>query len=167
MQNWKDLYLEHATMIETKIPEIEWFDLWHNQVNFLTEEHPFPTPAIFASYRTLGISDLGEKVQNVNLQVDFYLYYETFSDTYSQAHNQDSALEFIDIMDKINATFHGTTGENYSKMRRINFAPVDTGNAGNLYRISYSCELVDYSAMAIFNEEQHEEANVVVEKFQL
>lgn len=156
MQNWKDLYLEHAQAIKDKMPDIEWFDLWHNQVNFLTEEHPFATPAVFASYRTLGTQDFGEKVQKVNLQVDFYLYYETFADTYAGSHNQSSALDFIDLMDKLNATFHGTSGENYSEMRRINFAPVDTGNAGNLYRISYSCALIDYSAKKECIEEQND-----------
>lgn len=156
MQNWKDLYLEHAQLISTKLPEIEWFDLWHNQVNFLTEEHPFTTPAVFASYRTTNTDDLGEKVQKVNLQVDFYLYYETFADTFNGASNQESALEFIDLMDKLNAVFHGTSGTNYSEMRRINFAPVDTGNAGNLYRISYSCILIDYSAKKECVEEQND-----------
>lgn len=156
MQTWKELYKEHAKLIDEKMPEIEWFDLWHNQVNFLTEEHPFATPAVFASYRTLSTEDFGEKVQKVNLQVDFYLYYETFADTYNGSHNQRSALEFIDLMDKLNATFHGTSGDNYSEMRRINFAPVDTGNAGNLYRISYSCILIDYSAKTECIEEQND-----------
>ena len=108
------------------------------------------------SYRTIGIEDIGEKVQKVNLQVDFYLYYETFLDTFSGAYNQQSALAFIDLMDKINAVFHGTSGKNYSEMRRINFAPVDTGNAGNLYRISYSCVLLDYSAKSGCVEEQND-----------
>ncbi|WP_438710845.1 hypothetical protein ACSTS3_19600 [Aquimarina muelleri] len=166
MQNWKDLYQEHATAIENKMPEIEWFDLWHNQVNFLTEEHPFSTPALFVSYRTIGTEDIGEKVQKVNLQVDFYLYYETFLDTFKGAYNQQSALAFIDLMDKINATFHGTSGENYSEMRRINFAPVDTGNAGNLYRISYSCVLLDYSAKnGCIEEQRNAEINIDREPF--
>ncbi|WP_166964642.1 hypothetical protein [Yeosuana marina] len=161
MQNWKDLYKEHATAISDTIPAIRWIDLWHNQVNFLTEEHPFPTPAIFLSYRTLRTEDVGNKVQKVNLQVDAYLYYETFADTYKDAFNQDSALEFIDLMDNINALFHGAEGENFSSMRRLGFAPVDTGNAGNLYRMSYECTLMDYSALKEFAD--HEINDITIE----
>lgn len=156
MQNWIDLYLEHANTLTEKIPKIKWVDLWHNQVNFLAEEHPFDTPAVFLSYRSLNTEDIGEKVQKLKLQVDFYLYYETFADTYKGAHNQDSALEFIDLMNVINEVFHGTSGLNYSEMRRIGFAPIDTGSAGNLYRISYSCILIDYSAKKDYKKTQQD-----------
>ncbi|WP_435135744.1 hypothetical protein [Formosa sp. A9] len=162
MQNWKDLYLEHANIISAKAPTVQWIDLWHNQVNFLTEEHPFTTPAVFLSYRTLNTQDVGTKVQNVRVQVDVYLYYETFADTYNGAFNQDSALEFIDLMDAINAAFHGAQGDNFSSMRRLGFTPVDTGNAGNLYRISYECTLIDYSAQREY--EDHEIKDMVIEK---
>lgn len=164
MQNWKDLYIEHATMISNKINEIPWIDLWHNQVNFLTEEHPFPTPATFLSYRTLRTEDVGNKVQKVTLQVDVYLYYETFADTYKGAFNQESALSFIDLMDKINALFHGAEGVNFSNMRRLGFAPVDTGNAGNLYRVSFECVLMDYSALQEFVDHEINEIDVVHDK---
>lgn len=160
MQNWKDLYKEHALLITDKIPEIRWVDLWHNQVNFLTEEHPFPTPSTFLSYRSLRTEDVGNKVQNVNLQVDIYLYYETFADTYKDAFNQDSALSFIDLMDKINALFHGAEGTNFSSMRRLGFAPVDTGNAGNLYRISFECTLMDYSALKVYDDHELDEIEI-------
>ncbi|QQV91565.1 tail completion [Winogradskyella phage Peternella_1] len=162
MQNWKDLYLEHANMISAKTDAIEWIDLWHNQVNFLETEHPFPTPAVFLSYRTLQTNDVGQKVQNVNLQVDIYLFYETFADTYKDSFNQESALVFIDLMDEINNVFHGSAGENFSSMRRTGFAPMDTGNAGNLYRMSYTCQLMDYSATKDYDE--HELDEIKIEK---
>ena len=146
MQNWKDLYQEHATAVETKLPEIEWFDLWHNQVNFLTEEHPFSTPALFVSYRTIGIEDIGEKVQKVNLQVDFYLYYETFLDTFQGAYNQEEALEYLDTLTELHRCFHGSSGETYAEMSRTGLQPIDTGNAGNLYLTTFSCRVLDVSA---------------------
>jgi len=160
MQNWKDLYKEHATLIADKVADIRWIDLWHNQVNFLTEEHPFPTPSVFLSYRTLNTQDAGNKVQKVNLQVDCYLYYETFADTYKDAFNQDSALDFINLMDLLNAALHGSEGTNYSSMRRLGFAPVDTGNAGNLYRISYECTLMDYSALKAYDDHELDELDI-------
>ena len=50
MENWTNLYRELARIIQEKIPQIYWIDLWHNQVNFLQDEHPFQTPAIFLSF---------------------------------------------------------------------------------------------------------------------
>ena len=145
MQNWKDLYLELCTVLDN-VPEILWKDLWHNQVSFLETEHPFITPAVFLGFRTAQVDDNGLGVQSVNLQVDVYLYYETFADTYQGSANNVTAIIFLDIMNKINAVLHASEGVNYSQMRRTGFNPVDTGGSGNLYLITYSCWLRDYSA---------------------
>lgn len=160
MQNWKDLYTELATEITDKLPNVEWVDLWHNQVNFLESEHPFPTPAVFLNFRTLEVQDMGKKVQNLRLQVDCYLFYETFADSYQGSSNQESALEFLQTLNDLYALLHGTSGENYSNMRRLAFNPVDTGNAGNLYQLSFECVLVDYAAMKNFVDAEINEVSV-------
>lgn len=152
MQNWKDLYTELADFLKKEVAAIKYIDLWHNQVNFLSEEHPFPTPAVFLNFRIINTQDLGEKVQNVKLQVDTFIFYETFADTYQDSWNQSSAFEFLDLLNDSYATLHGTSGKNYSNMRRIGFAPVDTGGAGNLYIQSYECTLIDYAAMKTYND---------------
>ena len=99
MEHWQDLYIELAERISEKLPEIQWIDLWHNQVGFLAEEHPFGTPAVFIGFRSAQINDIGELVQIVDLHVDFYLYYETFLDTFQGAYNQQGALEFTKSLD--------------------------------------------------------------------
>jgi len=151
MQNWTSLYLEISTKIDS-IAAIKWIDLWHNQVGFLQDEHPFTTPACFLGFRSNEIKDTGRKVQQVVLQMDVYLFYESFADTFKGSVNQQSALGFLQSMDDINALLHGSSGENYSGMRRVGFAPVDTGGAGNLYQATYECTLVDYSAKKVFDE---------------
>lgn len=152
MENWKDLYTELAEKIKTKIPTVQWVDLWSNQVNFLETEHPFQTPAVFLSFRTLSTKDMGERQQEVNLQVDFYLFFETFLDTFQGAYNQAGALEFLELMDALHGNFHGSAGENYSAMRRVGFNAEDTGGSGNLYRMTFSCLLQDLSAMKYYDE---------------
>lgn len=151
MQNWTALYLEISGKIDG-IPEIKWIDLWHNQVGFLQDEHPFPTPACFLGFRSNQMKDTGRKVQQVVLQMDVYLFYESFADTYRGSVNQESALGFLNSFNNINALLHGSSGDNYSSMRRVGFAPIDTGGAGNLYQATYECTLVDYSAKKEFDE---------------
>ena len=154
MEHWQDLYIELAERISEKLPEIRWIDLWHNQVGFLADEHPFGTPAVFIGFRSAQINDIGELVQIVDLQVDFYLYYETFLDTFQGAYNQQGALEFTKSLDALFGNFHGTSGRNYSSMRRVSFAPIDTGTAGNLYQVTFECKLHDSSAMKYYEPTQ-------------
>ncbi|MCZ2393403.1 MAG: hypothetical protein LC105_06085 [Chitinophagales bacterium] len=161
MQNWKDLYKELSEKLTDTVEQIRWVDLWHNQVNFLQDEHPFPTPAVFLNFRTLNINDTGLKVQNINLQVDVFVFYETFADTYKDSVNQESALGFLELLNDVYAALHGTEGDNYSSMRRIGFAPVDTGGAGNLYQISFECTLVDYAAVKKWEDDTIDEVDVI------
>lgn len=149
IQNWKDAYKEIALRINANIPAVKWIDLWHNQIGFLSEEHPFPAPAIFLSFRTLDTTDLGQKVQDYEIQIDFYVYYETFADTFDGSYNQQSALAFLQTLEDIHKFFHGFSGEHFSELRHTSFAPVDTGSAGNLYRSSFVCLMRGYNASTI------------------
>lgn len=164
MEYWNELYKEIAEKITTMLPEIRWCDLWHEQINYLTEELPFPTPAVFLSFNTLSTEDKGLLVQDCNVQIDMYLYYETFTDTYSGSYNQNAALEFLTELTKLHALFHGKSGENYSAMRRTDMRREDSGDAGNLYRISFECVVTDYSAQKIFNESTNPNAEVIIIK---
>jgi hypothetical protein len=163
MKNWTNLYLELANKIKNNIPDIEWIDLWHSQAYHLEEEHPFPTPAVFLAFRSNQMKNTSEKVQQVIMQVDIFLFYETFADTYLDGINQTDALAFLDNMDKINALFHSSSGMEYSNMSRKSFSPVDTGGASNLYLMTYECMLVDYSAAIEYEEGTF--ADVEVKKF--
>lgn len=165
MQYWTDLYLELANKIKDNLQQIEWVDLWHEQVGYLTDELPFPTPAVFISFNLLNTDDKGLKGQLCNTQVDFYLFYETFSDTYLGSVNQDSATGFLNQLTELHKLFHATSGTNYFEMRRVGMNREDSGNAGNMYKISFQCIVDDMSAMPDTNEELVNEVETEVRKY--
>lgn len=163
-QVWTAAYTEIAQRITDNLPKVLWVDLWHNQVGFMDEQHPFTTPAVFLAFRSLGDpTDLGELVQQVNFQVDMYYFYETFLDTYQEAYNQSDALQYLDTMSDLYALFHGFSGNAFSEMRRVAFRPVDTGSAGNLYLQSFTGTLHDEVAKRLFDLGKTKEAVDVVE----
>lgn len=164
MEYWTDLYNEIADRIGEHLPEIEWIDLWHEQVNYLTEELPFPVPAVFIAFNTIATDDRGGLVQDCDTQIDLYLFYETFSDTYVGSANRESALRFLDQLTRLHALFHGKSGRTFSAMRRTDMRHEESGGAGNLYRISFQCLVVDYSAEHIFTENTNPAADLDITK---
>jgi len=152
MEAWTDLYTELAERISNKIPEVSWVDLWHEQVSYLTEELPFPTPAVFIGFNTNDCTDLSQLIQECDIQIDFYLFFETFSDTYQGSYNQGSALDYLRLLTKIHTCFHGVSGTNFQTMRRVGMRREDSGDAGNLYRISFNCNVEDASSQKEFDE---------------
>jgi hypothetical protein len=169
MNIWTEIYEEMADIIQHKddfiaaipdefedirrkleeVPEVEHIDLWHEQVSFLDEEHPFPSPAIFIEFNTLGVEDDGALTQRFRTQIDLHVFYETFADTYTGAVMQESAINFLSMLTLYGMMFHGRNGEHFGTMQRTGFTREDSGGAGNLYRISFECEIVDYTAMAL------------------
>ncbi|MFK5890765.1 MAG: hypothetical protein QM486_08550 [Flavobacteriaceae bacterium] len=159
LQGWDKIYEEIALKLTNGIPVINWADLWHNQVGFLIDEHPFPTPAIFLSFRIINTEDMGEKVQGADLQVDVYYFYETFLDTFQGAYNKTDALNYLKTNTDIHKLLHGSSGTNYAEMRRVGFGPVDTGTSGNLYKQSFVCNIIDATAAKVYNQAKPGDVN--------
>ena len=143
-----DEYSELRERMENT-PGIEHIDMWHEQVSFLDEEHPFSSPAVFIEFNTLGIEDEGLLVQRLHTQIDFRLFYETFSDTYEGAAMQEEALSFLDLLTLLGMMLHGKSGKNFGTLRRTHVGREESGGAGNLYRISFECEIMDYTTMEL------------------
>ncbi|MGQ1889119.1 hypothetical protein ACT29H_01625 [Thermophagus sp. OGC60D27] len=160
MEAWTDLYKELAEVIKTKTPEIEWIDLWLEQVSFLTDELPFQSPAVFISFNTMSCNDKGQLIQNCETQIEFYLFFETSSDTYVGSYNQDSAINFLRILTKLHTAFHGLCGNNFNTMRRVDMRREESGDAGNLYRISFASVLEDASAQAEYDQQSVNEVDL-------
>lgn len=133
------------------LPDIQHVDLWHGQVDYLSEEHPFQTPAVFFGFTTLNVSDNGELMQTTDLQVDIYVFYETFADTYKGARMECEALEFLDLLLMIGLMFHGRSGEHFHQMRRSGTFRQESGGSGNLYRLQFQTNVSEFSGLNLHN----------------
>ncbi|WP_264521188.1 hypothetical protein [Flavobacterium sp. N1994] len=164
MKNLKNVYLEHEQRITVNMSNIKTVDLWSEQVSFMAEEHPFSSPAVFFAYRVLSAENLSEKLQQLRMQCDIYLFYETFADTNRKAKNQQKALNFLDDLATINACFHCSNGKYFSEMSRTGFDPVETGGAGMLYVQRFQFTMLDDSAQILYKNLKFENMEVAVEK---
>lgn len=153
-QTIPQLYLELIEKIKAKVPEVRWMDLWRNQVNFFDNEAMFSSPAVFFAFDMINPEDMGNKVQQVTLQVSVYYFYETLASTQDGSFNQTSAIAFLDTLSRIYAALHGSSGTYYSGMRRTGQRAIDSPDNGNLYLQTFSCLLVDYAACDEFEETQ-------------
>lgn len=167
---WTDIYKELAEIIIRKneylatipdeyaelrerlmaVPDVLHIDLWHEQVNYLTDEHPFPCPAVFFEFNTVSADDNGRLVQLLNTQVDLHVFWETFDDTYVGAVMQEEALKFMDLLTLLNMLFHGRSGGDFNTLRKTSINREETGGAGNLYRMTFECQVHDYSAQELY-----------------
>lgn len=158
-----DEYAELRERLEA-VPELEHIDLWHDQVNYLSEEHPFPTPAAFLEFNTLQVDDAGELMQTTTLQVDIHIFYETFCDSYEGAVMQGEALTYMDLLLLIGLMFHGRSGTHFHQMRRTGTMREESGGAGNLYRISFETNISEFSGLNLFSTKEMGDREISIEK---
>lgn len=158
-----DEYAELRERLEA-VPELEHIDLWHDQVNYLSEEHPFPTPAAFLEFNTLQVDDAGELMQTTTLQVDIHIFYETFCDSYEGAVMQGEALTYMDLLLLTGLMFHGRSGTHFHQMRRTGTMREESGGAGNLYRISFETNISEFSGLNLFSTKEMGDREISIEK---
>lgn len=144
------------------LPVIEHVDLWHDQVDYLSEEHPFPTPAVFFGFTTLNVADNGELMQTTDLQVDIYVFWETFSDTYEGAVMKEEALMYLDLLLMVGLMFHGRSGEHFHQMRRSGTFRQESGGSGNLYRLQFQTNINEFSGLNLHTYVKDESKEVEV-----
>ena len=144
------------------LPAIEHVDLWHDQVNYLSEEHPFPTPAVFFGFQTLNVNDNGELMQTTDLQVDIYVFWETFADTYNDAVMKEEALMYLDLLLMVGLMFHGRSGEHFHQMRRSGTYRQESGGSGNLYRLQFQTNITEFSGLNLHTYVKDESKEVEV-----
>lgn len=158
-----DDYAELRGRLEA-LPDFEHIDLWHDQVNYLDEELPFPTPAIFFEFNTQRTDDAGELMQTADLQVDMHVFWETFSDTYEGAVMQEDALCYLDLLLLVGLMFHGRSGNTYHQLRRTGLHREESGGAGNLYRISFETNVTEFSGINLLQRMQNAGRDVKIVK---
>lgn len=146
LDSMEDLSPELANEL-AEVPDVRYIDLWHEQTDNLEEESMFPTPAVFIGFNTLDISDIGILAQDIDLQIDLYVFWETYSDTYNEAVMQEDALNYLNLLTLLGMMLHGKSGKHFGTLRRTHVGRVESGGTGNLYRISFECKIRDYTTM--------------------
>ncbi|CAL2108192.1 conserved hypothetical protein [Tenacibaculum sp. 190524A02b] len=72
-------------------------DLWKAQVNS-SEKDPVSYPAAFVAIEAIKWEDLTLNIQQGDLTVNLYLFYNRYGDTFSNAVDKEDSLQILDNM---------------------------------------------------------------------
>ena len=110
----KQLYLDIKNRLKTiQTTEGEQlfrhFDLWNRQVEFLEEELPFATPAVFVEFDRMDWRTLGRKIQECDLHIRLHVVSEWWSETSDLSPIEDEGLRYLDLTDSVVKAMQGFT----------------------------------------------------------
>lgn len=98
---------------ENPQPLFKHCDLWNRQVEFLEQETPFQTPAVFVEFTNIEWRTLGQHVQDADLTIRLHIVTPWYANTASNVQNADvraTALSYLDIPTVLFRQLHGQHG---------------------------------------------------------
>jgi len=84
---------------ETEEPFFKHFDLWNQNVEFIEQETPFATPAVFFEFMPIQWRTMGQQVQDADLTIKLHIVTEWHSETaeYTPEEIRQRMLKYLDI----------------------------------------------------------------------
>jgi len=124
----KDTYLSIKNRLKQlagpdKLPLIRHFDLWNKQTDFLEQETPFDTPAVFVEFGTVEWHQLGDRMTDADLNVTLHIITRDFMQTADYSPMEMEALEYLDLIDTICGQLHGFAPAHCNRLMRVRSHP--------------------------------------------
>lgn len=94
----KDFYIALKAFLLASVTDIKHVRMWNNQIDFMEQGNqiPFLFPAVFVDYRNIEFSDVGDKWQTTNIEMDLHICSELWNDT-----DQEENLIVFDLKESI------------------------------------------------------------------
>lgn len=124
------------------------FDLWNQQVEFIEQETPFLTPAVFVEFLPLQWRTLGNRIQDADLTVRLHIVTEWNALTADNVPDEEQiqALEYLDIVDSVVAAMQNFAAPNTNAWMRKQTIPNHNHERYVDSVEEYVCRVVDNSA---------------------
>jgi hypothetical protein len=118
-------------------------DIWNNQMDFIEEEQPFFTPAVFIEFEPISWRMMGNAVYESAVMFHLHIVTDGRVGAWSEV------IEVFDLIDSINRQLHGQHTDGIDAVTRIT-STTDNRFGELMHNIeSYSCHIIDVSAMPV------------------
>ena len=152
------LYLAYEKQLQTVInettgkPLFKHFDLWNQNVEFLEEETPFQTPAVFFEFLPIQWKTLGQQVQDADLSIIFHIVTEQYDTTAKYTPNKirQQMLDYLNMPSWVIKKMQGYCTPFTNGLMRVRSVP--NHNHGRYIDSpeEYICRVQDISAAPMY-----------------
>lgn len=143
----KHTYKEISSYLKSTIAELEHVDKYRGQLSD-TNNYIFPRPAVFISFGRFDYTTLTKGAQEGIGIIRVRVVVENYAEAFDGSINQELALVFLEINEKVHEALQGLSGTYFSGLNRI--MDEEDEDHGNLIVtvMEYECNLKDDSAIS-------------------
>ena len=108
-----------AIVDQEDVPIIKHFDLWNMNVEYIDQETVWEMPAVFVEFAPIQWKEAGGGAQQATLSIALHIATPYKGASADGAHTQSDALEYFELLGKINKSLYGLRGEGYMALKRV------------------------------------------------
>lgn len=110
----KQIFKAICTRLTERVPDIQFIDLWNNNIATLSGGTVWPLPAVFVEFETIEWRQQGNSSRRGDVAVRLHIVTRTIATHGASDPNMSDALGFLDLIDHINAAMQGLRGDNFA-----------------------------------------------------
>lgn len=110
----KQIYKAICERISQQVSEVKHLDLWNNNIAVLSGGAVWPRPAVFVEFETIEWRQQQNRARMADIAVLLHIVTDAVSYNGNTDPKQDTALAFLDLLNKVNAAMQGLRGENFA-----------------------------------------------------
>ena len=110
----KQIFQAICTRLAERVPDIQFIDLWNNNVATLSGGAVWPLPAVFVEFEQIEWRQQNNGCRRGDVAVRLHLVTRAVVTHGHADPKMPDALEFLDLIDRMNAAMQGLRGENFA-----------------------------------------------------
>ena len=110
----KQIFQAICTRLAERVPDIQFIDLWNNNVATLSGGAVWPLPAVFVEFEQIEWRQQNNGCRRGDVAVRLHLVTRAVVTHGHADPKMPGALEFLDLIDRMNAAMQGLRGENFA-----------------------------------------------------
>lgn len=110
----KQIFQAICARLAERVPDIQFMDLWNNNVQTLNGGALWPTPAVFVEFEPIEWRQQGNGSRRGDVAVRLHIVTRAVATHGAKDSKMSDALGFLDLIDRINAAMQGLRGDNFS-----------------------------------------------------
>jgi hypothetical protein len=140
----KKIYLKLIELL-TEDELIKHVDLWNENIQFIEQEQLFALPAVFVEFEPIMYLPFPHGAQEATATVRLHIVAEGYNPTSAQSQYLNEALQYLDLLDSVNARIHGFSGDGFNTFTRQQ--SITNHNHGEIIESieTFSVHLIDES----------------------
>lgn len=110
----KQIFQAICARLTGRVPDIQFIDLWNNNVQTLNGGAVWPLPAVFVEFEPIEWRQQNNGARRGDVAVRLHIVTRAVATHGANDPKQPDALGFLDLIDRVNAAMQGLRGDNFS-----------------------------------------------------